>query len=57
MRGKGMIIGDEEKTLVLFLHPDKTFQRPEIIPEVKVSRWPDSAYDYQVYKVIKFLKL
>jgi hypothetical protein len=40
-----MIIGNEEITLIFFLHPDKTFQGPEIIPEVKVPCWPDSAYN------------
>jgi hypothetical protein len=44
MRGKGMVIGNEEKALVLFLHPDETFQGPEIVSEVKVTGWPDSAY-------------
>jgi len=57
MCGKGMVIGNEEKTLVFFLHPDKTFQRPEIISQVKVARWPNSAYNYQVCKVCKVCKV
>jgi hypothetical protein len=41
-----MDIGNEKIAVVIFLHFDETAHCPEIIPEVKVSGWPDSADNY-----------
>jgi hypothetical protein len=49
MGGKGMVVGNEEKTLIFFLHPDKALQSPEVVSEVKVSCGTYSAYNYSHY--------
>jgi len=44
MGGERMIIGNKEKTIVLFLHFQKIPDRPEIISQMEISGWPDAAY-------------
>jgi len=46
MRGERMNIGDEKIAVVIFLHFDETAHGTEIISEMQISGWPDSADNY-----------
>jgi predicted RNA-binding protein len=43
--GKGVVVGDEEKAIILLLHFEEVDHCPEIIAEVKITCRPDAAYD------------
>jgi hypothetical protein len=50
-----MIIGNKEIAIIGLLHFYKILHGPEIIPEVKVARRPDSAYNclHKIYFAAK----
>lgn len=39
-----MIVGDEEKAIILPLHFEEVAYRTEVVAEVQVACWPDAAY-------------
>jgi hypothetical protein len=40
-----MIIGDEEKTMIFFLHFYKVNKSTKVIAKVHISGWTDSTYN------------
>src|SRR5699024_7896778 len=46
VRGKRVVIRDEEEAFRIVLHSDEIVQRPEVVPQMELSGRPDAAEYY-----------